>query len=69
MIKSKATKALELLDQFRWIFQEVTNNNADVIASMQQRIETLEASVQQIHRVLGEIVNILEKREQDANES
>lgn len=60
MFKSKSTQALELLDQFRWIFQEVTNSNADVIAAMQERINTLETSIKETHKVLGQSLNLIE---------
>lgn len=68
MIKSKATQALELLDQFRWIFQEVTNRNAEVVENLQKRVELLEKGIQQMHQVLGEIVNILEKQGETTDE-
>lgn len=68
MIKSKATQALELLDQFRWIFQEVTNRNAEVVENLQKRIELLEEGIRQMHQVLGEIVNILEKQGETTDE-
>lgn len=68
MIKSKATQALELLDQFRWIFQEVTNRNAEVVENLQKRVELLEEVTQQMHQVLGEIVNILEKQGETTDE-
>lgn len=68
MIKSKATQALELLDQFRWIFQEVTNRNAEVVENLQKRVELLEEGIRQMHQVLGEIVNILEKQGETTDE-
>lgn len=68
MIKSKATQALELLDQFRWIFQEVTNRNAEVVENLQKRVELLEKGIQQMHQVFGEIVNILEKQGETTDE-
>ena len=68
MIKSKATQALELLDQFRWIFQEVTNRNAEVVENLQERVELLEKGIQQMHQVLGLIVNILEKQGETTDE-
>lgn len=68
MIKSKATQALELLDQFRWIFQEVTNRNAEVVENLQKRVELLEKGIQQMHQVLGLIVNILEKQGETTDE-
>lgn len=68
MIKSKATQALELLEQFRWIFQEVTNRNAEVVENLQKRVELLEEGIRQMHQVLGEIVNILEKQGETTDE-
>lgn len=55
MFKTKATRALELLDQFRWIFQEVTNHNAEVlelhkkkIMELENRLSIIEASYKNI---------------------
>lgn len=67
MIKSKATQALELLDQFRWIFQEVTNSNADVITAMRERINTLETSIKETHKILGSALDLIESLNNEVN--
>jgi peptidoglycan hydrolase CwlO-like protein len=65
MFKSKSTQAIELLDQFRWIFQEVTNRNGEIIESMQSRIGTLETSLKDTHKVLGQALNLIESLNND----
>jgi hypothetical protein len=60
MFKSKSTEALELLDQFRWIFQEVTNRNAEVVDGLQKRVDILDISMKETHKVLGETLNLIE---------